>query len=154
MLRKSLLTVVTSAALLTVVGCANRPDYETYAYAEKGDYDSALASAQEAQGSGIDGWVFGTGASECRDYGAVITVLVAQGDFQGARQACANYDQQCAVLPDSRLCFYYALDELQAADSDPELAESMRNYAQESLHFRWLTIRDDYENRPLKRPIY
>ncbi|MEO1079900.1 MAG: hypothetical protein AAFY29_10110 [Pseudomonadota bacterium] len=142
------------SALLVLCGCATRSDYDIYYFAEQGDYDAALASARQAQGGGIDGFVFGDGAGECRDYAALVTVLVAKSDFAGARAACANYDQQCAVLPDGALCFIYENSELAAATSDAELAETMSSEAQEQLHFRWLMIRDDYENRGIKRPIY
>lgn len=142
--------------LLTAVGtgCATRSDFETYALAERGDLDGALAAARDAKGGGIDGFLFGTGASECRDYQAVVTVLVAQGDFRGAREACADYDDQCAVLPDSRLCFTYHKEELARAAGDEAFADAMSRSAREALHFRWLMIRDDYEDRPQRRPIY
>ncbi len=143
-----------TGTLLLLSGCATRSDYDIYYFAEQGDYDSALSSARQAQGGGIDGFLFGDGASECRDYGAVVTVLVAKRDFAAARAACANYDQQCAVLPDSALCFIYENSELAAASSVADLAETMSSEAQEQLHFRWIMIRDDYENRGLKRPIY
>ncbi|MEM1188840.1 MAG: hypothetical protein AAGI72_09960 [Pseudomonadota bacterium] len=146
--------LIAGGALLVLCGCAMRSDYNIYYFAEQGDYDAALASAREAQGGGIDGFIFGDGASECRDYAAVVTVLVAKGDFAGARAACANYDQQCAVLPDGALCFIYENAELAAATSDTQLAETLSSDAREQLHFRWLMIRDDYENRGLKRPIY
>lgn len=144
------------AALCTALlaGCAMRSEYDTYYFAEQGDFDAALESAQAARGGGFDGFFFGTGASECRDYAAVVTVLVAKGDFSGATRACADYDDKCAVLPDSSLCFYFPFSDLQAAGSDAELAQSMTDEARENLHFRWLMIRDDYERRGLKRPIY
>jgi hypothetical protein len=135
-------------------GCATRSDYSTYYLAEQGDYAAALAAARNAQGGGIDGIIFGTGASECRDYGAVVTVLVAQGDFAGASEACADYDSQCAVVPGNTLCFSYNVDALKAAAVDGELAGAMTGEAREALHYRWLMIRDDYEGRPIKRPIY
>jgi len=138
----------------TLAGCATRSDYDTYYFAEQGDLDAALDSAQAARGGGFDGFFFGTGAGECRDYGAVVTVLVAKGDFAGATRACADYDEQCAVLPDSSLCFYFPIADLEAAGSDAELAQSMSDEALANLHFRWLMIRDDYEKRGLKRPIY
>lgn len=146
--------IAISALSLLAGGCATRSDYDTYYFAEQGDYSSALSSARDAQGGGIDGILFGTGASECRDYGAVVTVLVAQGDFSGARDACADYDNQCAVVPGNTLCFSYKVAELEAAGSDGELAESMTSDARQALHYRWLMIRDDYEGRPIGRPIY
>lgn len=149
---RSLLVAVLGAVMLA--GCATRSDYDTYYFAEQGDLDAALDSAQAARGGGFDGFFFGTGASECRDYAAVVMVLVAKGDFAGATRACVDYDEQCAVLPDSSLCFYYPIADLQAADSDAKLAQSMREEARENLHFRWLMIRDDYEKRGLRRPIY
>ena len=83
-----------------------------------------------------------------------MTVLVAQGDFRGARDACADYDDQCAVLPDSNLCFTYGSGELAAAAGDSALADALSRSAKQALHFRWLMIRDDYEGRPARRPIY
>ena len=140
--------------VLLATGCATRSDYDTYYFAEQGDFSSALSSARDAQGGGIDGILFGTGASVCRDYGAVVTVLVAQGDFSGASEACADYDNQCAVVPGNTLCFSYKVSALNEAGSNSELAESMTGDAREALHYRWLMIRDDYEGRPIKRPIY
>jgi hypothetical protein len=141
-------------AALAGAGCATRNDYETFARAERNDLDGALAAARAARGGGIDGWFFGTGASECRDYEAVVTVLVAQGDFRGAWDACTDYDDQCAVVPDGRHCFIYQREELAGAAGDEDLAEAMSRSARQALHFRWLMIRDDYEGRPPRRPIY
>jgi hypothetical protein len=149
---RALLVAALGAALLA--GCATRSDYDTYYFAEQGDLDAALSAAEAARGGGFDGFFFGTGAGECRDYAAVVTVLVAKGDFAGASRACADYDEQCAVLPDSSLCFYYRKPDLAAAASDADLAQTMVNEARDNLHFRWLMIRDDYEKRGLKRPIY
>lgn len=149
---RTLLIAVLGAVLLA--GCATRSDYDTYYYAEQGNLDAALDSAQAARGGGFDGFFFGTGAGECRDYGAVISVLVAKGDFSGATRACADYDEKCAVLPDNNLCFYFPVADLDAAGSDQGLAQDMTDEARQNLHFRWLMIRDDYENRGLKRPIY
>lgn len=142
------------ALLLSIAGCATRSDYTAIYHAEQGDYEAALSSARDAQGGGIDGLLFGTGASECRDYGEVVTVLVAKGDFTGASEACTDYDNQCAVIPGNTLCFSYKADELRAAAGDSDLAESMSAEARQLLHYRWLMIRDDYEGRPIKRPIY
>jgi len=146
--------LITMLGALLLAGCATRSDYDTYYFAEQGDLDAALDSAQAARGGGFDGFFFGTGAGECRDYAAVVTVLVAKGDFSGATRACADYDEQCAVLPDSSLCFYFPVSDLKAAGSDAELAQSMTDEARQNLHFRWLMIRDDYEKRGLRRPIY
>ena len=146
------LTLLASSLLVTA--CAGRGDYKTYYLAEQGDYDGALEAARSAQGRGIDGVLFGTGASRCRDYAGVVTVLVAKSDFDGAGRACADYDERCAVIPDSKLCFYYQLSELESASGDSTLADELVEEARQNLHFRWLMIRDDYENRPLKRPIY
>lgn len=140
--------------LVLAGGCATRSDYETYARAERDDLAGALAAAREAQGGGIDGLLFGTGASRCRDYEAVVTVLVAQRDFSGARSACRDYDERCAVLPEKQLCFTYGTSELDEASGDEALADELSAYARQALHFRWLMIRDDYENRPPRRPIY
>jgi hypothetical protein len=140
--------------LLATAGCATRSDYDAVYFAEQGDLDAALTAARDAQGEGIDGIFFGTGASECRDYGAVVTVLVAKGDFSGARQACSAYDQQCAVIPGNTLCFSYRVSELDSAGNDAALAETLSAYARETLHYRWLMIRDDYEGLPIRRPIY
>jgi len=146
--------LASAIVLLLASGCATRGDYEAVYYAEEGDYGAALEAAQRAQGGGIDGLVFGTGAGACRDYNAVVTLLVAKGDFAAARASCANYDRECAVLPDSALCFTYESAELEAATSDASLAESLSATAREQLHFRWLMIRDDYEDRGIRRPIY
>jgi hypothetical protein len=146
--------LVAAVGLLFASGCATRGDYDTYYFAEEGDFDAALRSAKSAKGGGIDGFIFGTGTGVCRDYNAVVTVLVAQGDFAGARASCADYDKECAVLPDSALCFTYETAELEAAGSDATLADSLSEAAREQLHFRWLMIRDDYENRGIRRPIY
>lgn len=151
MLREFLM-VASASALLTA--CAGRSDYQTFYHAEQGDYDAALTAAKAAQGSGIDGLVFGPGASQCRDYSAVVTVHVAKGDFTGASSACRDYDKQCANVPDANLCFSYSLSELSAAGSDQGVAAQLQNEARQTLHFRWLMLRDDYEGRPLKRPIY
>jgi hypothetical protein len=140
--------------LVSVGGCATRSDYETYARAERDDLAGALVAAREAQGGGIDGILFGTGASRCRDYEAVVTVLVAQRDFSGARSACRDYDERCAVVPDNQLCFTYGTGELADASGNQALADELSAYARQALHFRWLMIRDDYENRPPRRPIY
>ena len=144
----------TSMVVLLSTGCATRSDFDTFYYAEQGDYAAALSAARDAQGGGIDGIIFGTGAGECRDYGAVVTVLVAQGDFSGAREACSDYDNQCAVVPGNTLCFSYKVSELEAASGNSELAETMEGDAREALHYRWLMIRDDYEGRAIQRPIY
>lgn len=146
--------LATLCVSMGLTACTTRPDYQTYYHAEQGDYASALSSAESARGGGIDGFLFGSGAGECRDYGAVITVLVAQGDFAGAREACSDYDDECAVVPESSLCFSYELGELEAASSDAELAGRMTEEAREVLHFRWLMIQDDYEGNPIERPIY
>jgi hypothetical protein len=139
---------------LYLSGCAGRSDYQTYYYAEQGDYESALREAQAAQGGGIDGFLFNTPASHCRDYLSLVTVLVAKEDFRGAREACSDYDQACSVVPDAQLCFIYKLDDLSGATSNPALGQSLSSDARESLHMRWLMIRDEYEGRSLKRPIY
>ncbi|WP_439108133.1 hypothetical protein [Congregibacter sp.] len=146
--------VMTATAAALLSACAGRSDYQAIYHAEQGDYDAALSSAKAAQGSGLDGVLFGSGASECRDYGAVVTVHVARGDFAGATEACRDYDEQCAVVPDANLCFYYSMSELSAAESDQDVAAQLTEDARETLHFRWLMIRDDYEGRELKRPIY
>jgi len=145
---------VAGCVLLALSACATRSDYDTYYHADRGELEAALGAAREAQGGGIDGLLFGTGASECRDYGAVVTVLVAQGDFTAAREACSAYDQQCAVVPGNTLCFSYRVKELDDAGTDSTLAQALTAYARETLHYRWLMIRDDYEGRPIKRPIY
>jgi hypothetical protein len=149
---RALLTI--AAAGVVITGCAGRGDYQTVYFAEQGDYESALREARAAQGSGIDGILFNTPASHCRDYSSLITVLVAKEDFSGAREACADYDKQCAVIPESQMCFIYDMGDLSAAGSDAALAQSLSEDARESLHFRWLMIRDDYEGRGIKRPIY
>lgn len=149
---RELLIVASASVLLTA--CAGRSDHQTFYHAEQGDYEAALAAAKAAQGSGIEGLLFGPGASQCRDYNAVVTVHVAKGDFTGASNACRDYDAQCANVPDGNLCFSYALGELTAAASDESVAAQLREEARQNLHFRWLMLRDDYEGRPLKRPIY
>jgi hypothetical protein len=149
----SKLTVFAAAGIL-LAGCAGRSDYQTYYHAEQGDYDAALTAAKAAQGNFIGGLLFDSVATQCRDYSAVVTVQVAQGDFVGASAACRDYDDQCAVVPNSNLCFYYSLGELSAAESDQDVATKLTNEAKEILHFRWLMLRDDYEGRQLKRPIY
>lgn len=145
---------IVAAAGVLLSACAGRSDHQTFYHAEQGDYDAALHAAKAAQGSGLDGFLFGSGASQCRDYGAVVTVYVAQGDFAGATEACQDYDNQCAVVPDASLCFYYQQSELNAAESDQDIAAQLTEEAKQTLHFRWLMIRDDYEGRDLKRPIY
>ncbi|MEE4277234.1 MAG: hypothetical protein V2I82_02060 [Halieaceae bacterium] len=140
--------------LLVLSGCAMRSDYEAYYLAEQGDFEGSLKAAEKARGQGIDGILFGSGASGCRDYASVVTVLVAKGDFAGARQACSRYERECAVVPDNALCFVYENSALEAARSDADLADAMSADAREQLHFRWLMIRDDYEKRGIKRPIY
>lgn len=145
-------TVVVAGIILSA--CAGRSDYQTFYHAEQGDYDAALQAAKAAQGSGLSGLLFDSGTSQCRDYGAVVTVHVAQGDFAGATEACRDYDKQCAVVADSSLCFYYRQSELSAAMSDPAIATKLSEDAQQTLHFRWLMLRDDYEGRKLKRPIF
>ena len=152
--RRSCALVLGTLGAVMLTGCATRSDYDTYYFAEQGKLEEALDSAQAARGGGVTGFFCGTGASECRDYEALVTVLVAKGDFAGASSACADYDEQCAVLPDSSLCFVYSKSALDAADSDQALAESMTDEARTNLHVRWLVIRDDYENRGLRRPIY
>lgn len=147
------LAIVAATGIL-LSACAGRSDHQTFYHAEQGNYDAALQSAKAAQGSGLDGLLFGSGASQCRDYGAVVTVYVAQGDFAGATEACRDYDSQCAVVPDASLCFAYRQSELSDAGSDQELATRLKEEAQQTLHFRWLMIRDDYEGRDIKRPIY
>ena len=153
MLQFALKTSV-GALILATLGCTSHPEHEIFAAAEQGDYDAALAAARHAQGGGIDGWLFATGATQCRDYAAVVTVLVAQGDFAAAREECVSYNAECAVQPEHGLCFSYALDELQGAQSDTDLAEGLKSYAKETLHFRWLIQRDEFEGRPIERPIY
>jgi len=143
-----------AAAGILLSACAGRSDYQTFYEAEQGNYDAALQAAKAAQGSGLDGFLFGSVASQCRDYGALVTVYVAQGDFAGATDACRDYDKQCAVVPDASLCFNYRQSELSAAGSDQSIATALREDARQALHFRWLMIRDDYEGRALKRPIY
>ncbi|MDP5053557.1 MAG: hypothetical protein NWP69_07200 [Congregibacter sp.] len=149
----SKITVFAVTSML-LAGCAGRGDYQTYYHAEQGDYDAALSAAKATQSSRINGLLFGSVASQCLDYSAVVTVQVARGDFAGATDACRAYDDQCAVVPNSNLCFYYSLSELSAAGSDQDLAGKLRDEAKEMLHFRWLMLRDDYEGRQLKRPIY
>lgn len=147
-------TLAFASVALLLGGCAGRNDYNAYYHAEQGDFESALSEARAARGAGIDGLIFGTGASECRDYSAVLTVLIAKGDFVGARNACSDYDNQCAVVSNGRFCFSYTLSDLENAQADTQLASSLTDGAREALHFRWLMIRDDYEGRPLTRPIY
>lgn len=147
------LTVIIATGFL-LAGCAGRSDHQTFFLAEQGDYDGALQAARAAQGSGITSILFGAGESQCRDYASVVTVLVAKEDFAGARKACGDYDKECAVVPDLGLCFSYRTSELSAADTDSAIAQTLTGEAQEALHFRWLMIRDDYEGRELKRPIY
>lgn len=146
--------------LSLLTACAGRNDYKTYYLAEQGDYDGALQAARAAQKGGIDDLPFDLGSGlglsggACRDYAAVVTVLVAKTDFAGARDACRDYDQQCAMVPNSDLCFYYRTSELDAAGSDPEVAESLSSEARQNLHFRWLMIRDAFNGQPIRRPIF
>ncbi|WP_439101549.1 hypothetical protein [Congregibacter sp.] len=149
---KKALTVAAAGCLLGA--CAGRSDYQTFYHAEQGDYDAALIAAQAAQGNSINGFFFGTGASQCRDYNAVVTVHVAQGDFPGASAACRDYENECAVVPDTNLCFSYSMSDLSSAGSDQDLASRLTEEAKEGLHFRWLMLRDDYEGRALQRPLY
>lgn len=153
-MRERIIALAMGTLAMLATGCATRGHYDTYYLAEQGDFGAALQAARSAEGGGIDGILFGTGASICRDYETVVTVLVAQGDFAGASAECAAYDRQCAVLPDSRLCFSYEMSELDGARSDTALAGALRDSAREALHARWLMIRDDYEQRPPRRPIY
>ncbi|WOJ93026.1 hypothetical protein R0135_14745 [Congregibacter variabilis] len=145
---------IVAAAGILLTACAGRSDHQTFYHAEQGDYDAALQAAKAAQGSGLDGFLFGSGASQCRDYSAVVTVYVAKGDFTGATEACRDYDNQCAVVPDASLCFNYRQSDLNSAKSDDSMATQLSEAAREALHFRWLMIRDDYEGKDLKRPIY
>jgi len=150
------ITVIALVCMSLLTACAGRSDYRAFYLADQGDYDGALEAARAAQNSGIDdlpfGW--GLGAGECRDYSAVITVLVAKSDFAGAQNACRDYKAQCAVVPEATQCFFYSAEELSGAGSDAALAESLINEARENLHFRWLMIRDDYQGSPIRRPIY
>lgn len=146
--------LLTASACVWLIGCAGRADYDAVYLAQKGDYDGAYKAAKAAQGGGIQGLLFGIDSSECRDYATVVAVLVAKSDFSGAQAACADYDDRCAVVADSGLCFYYREAELRAAVSDATLAKSLSEDAQTNLYFRWLMIRDAYEGKPLKRPIY
>jgi len=149
---RELLMVASASALLSA--CAGRSDYQTFYHAEQGDYDAALTAAKAAKDRGINGLIFGPGASECRDYNAVVTVYAAKGDFAGASNACRDYDEQCANVLNADLCFSYSLSELSAAGSDHGAAAQLQAEARQALHFRWLMLRDDYEGRPLNRPIY
>ncbi len=144
--------IVAASALLA--GCAGRSDYAAVYAAEQGDLETALTEARSAQGRGISGLFLRSESTQCRDYNAVVTVLVAKGDFAGAAEACSDYDDQCAVVPDSQLCFSYDLEELDQAQRDAEMAGELSGEAQDNLHFRWLMIKDDYEGNPIRRPIY
>ncbi|WOJ96875.1 hypothetical protein R0137_16755 [Congregibacter brevis] len=149
--------VMVAATTCVLSACAGRSDYQTFYHAEQGDYDAALSSAKAAQSGGfggVEGMLFGDGGSQCREYGAVVVVHVAQGDFSGATNACQDYEEECAVVPSANLCFQYSLSELGAAQSDQAVASKLTEDAREALHFRWLMLRDDYEGRELKRPIY
>jgi hypothetical protein len=144
-------TASTLAAAALLSACSNT-SYDALYLAEQGDLAAALDTATGVQ-SFTGGLLRGAGFS-CRDHQLIINLHVARADFDAAAEVCEGYRDDCAINPENGLCFSFDLDELQRAQNDTGLADSVTSQARENLHFRWLMIRDDYEGKAFRRPIY
>jgi hypothetical protein len=142
--------VLAATVMGALSGCAFQSDHEVVYLAERGDYDAALRAANPPAAGILDAF---SGAA-CRDYGTQVAVLVAQGSFAAAVSTCHDYLDSCAVVDEPSLCFSYDIDELERASADAAVAASLQEASRELIHYRWLSIRDDYQGAPLKRPIY
>lgn len=140
-------------AFCLLTACAG-PDYETFYYAEQGDYDTALAGTERSAGKVLLDRVLVPDNRQCREYQDVVNLMVAGSDFSGAQAVCKDYRESCAVQPENGLCFSYSMSALEGAGGDVDAAAALTEDAKTRLHFRWLTVRDDYQGKALKRPIY
>jgi hypothetical protein len=140
-------------AFCLLTACAG-PDYTAFYHAEQGDYASALAETEGSSSLGLLRTFLVPDNLQCREYQDVVNLMVAGGDFNGALSACTAYREACAVQPENGLCFSYAVSALEGAGGNADAAAALTEDARTRLHFRWLTVRDDYQGNALRRPIY